>query len=63
MSNPKFRVFLRKSKVRASFIIFFGFVILTVPLRSSSPWCPCVEFLSEEVWGRESSRLGVRLTL
>jgi hypothetical protein len=35
-SNPKFRVFLRKSKVRASFH-YFGVLVLTVALRSSLP--------------------------
>jgi hypothetical protein len=49
-SNPKFRVLLRK--VSASFH-YFGVWILT--LRSSS--CPVSNILSEEVLGRESSRV------
>jgi hypothetical protein len=56
-SNPKFRV-LEKSKVRASFHYFLG---LDFDGCSSvvSPGVLCRIFLSEEVWGRESSRVRV----
>jgi hypothetical protein len=58
-SNPKFRVFLEKVRCEPLFIIlgldFDGCSSVVCP-----PWCPCAEyFLSEEVWGRESSRVRV----
>jgi hypothetical protein len=53
LSNPKFRVFLRKVRCEPPFIIFG---VLTVALRSCLPWCPLCR-ISEEVWGRESSRV------
>jgi hypothetical protein len=59
-SNPKFRVLLKKVRCEPLFIIFLGFV-LTGPLLSPLVSL-CRIFLSEEVWGRESSRLGFRLT-
>jgi hypothetical protein len=58
-SNPKFRVF-RKSKVRL--FHYFWVWILTVPLRSSLLGVLVSNILSEEVWGRESSRVGFCLT-
>jgi hypothetical protein len=40
LSNPKFRVLLRKVRCEPLFIIFLGFDLLSSPVS----WCPCVEY-------------------